>query len=314
MIYTLTASPSLDLLMTLPDGLTAGGSYRADSEEIRPGGRGINISIMLKNLGYDSTALGFVAGFSGDELMRLTAASGIRTGFIRVRKGRTRINLRLKDSNKAFTRINGLGPVVAEDDANYLLRRLSSLQPGDFLILAGIIPPSMPQDLYEQCIEQVKNKEVSVILDCPPALWQKALPHEPFLFKANLRDLKTYTKKDLEFLDEIINAAKAILNSGAQNVLISMGSMGAVFVSRHSEPLHIKAPDSDVIDKVGAGDSMISGFVADYLENLNIKSAAMTAVAAGTATAGSWGLGSSVQVQNLKEMIMDEFNNETHEF
>ncbi len=303
MIYTLTASPTLDLLMTLTSTLDAGGTYRAESEEIRPGGRGINISIMLKNLGITSTAVGFVAGFSGDELMRLTSASGIKTGFIRVRKGRTRINLKLRDSDGAVTRINGLGPVVTDNDASYLYRKMSSLEKGDFLILAGVIPPSMPQDMYLTCIEQAKNKDVSVILDCPPQIWDEALPLEPFLFKANLRDIKNYSKCNLEDPHLIIQIGNEILDKGAKNVLISLGANGAVFVSRHTEAIHIKAPDSDVIDRIGAGDSMIAGFIADYLENLDIKSAAINAVAAGTATAATLGLGSQVQVKNLKELI-----------
>ena len=314
MIYTLTASPSLDLLMTLPATLESGGTYRADSEEIRPGGRGINISIMLKNLGFDSTALGFVAGFSGDELMQLTAEAGIKTGFIRVRKGRTRINLRFKDQDGEYTRINGLGPVVSDLDANYLIRRINDLKGGDFLILSGIIPPSMPQDMYKRCIEQVKNKEVSVIMDCPPELWRDALPHNPFLFKANLRDLRSYTGCAPDNPEEIIEAARDILKAGACNILVSLGSRGAVFVSKNSEPLHIKAPSSCIIDRVGAGDSMISGFVADYITTHDIKSAAMTAVAAGTATAGTKGLGSSVQVQSLKELIINEFENQPQDF
>ena len=148
MIYTVTTSPTLDLIMDINDPLISGGAYRASHEELRPGGKGINISIMLCHLGITSTALGFVAGFSGDELMRLTAASGIQTGFIRVRRGRTRINLRIKDHLKE-TRINGLGPAVTAQDLEYLLRKLKSLTDEDILVLGGIVPPTLPQDIFK---------------------------------------------------------------------------------------------------------------------------------------------------------------------
>ncbi len=153
MIYTVTSSPSLDLIVSLSSTLESGGNFRAIEEELRPGGKGINISIMLKNLGCNSTALGFVAGFSGDELMRMTMASGINTGFIRVRRGRTRINIRIKDTKE--TKINGLGPTVTSDDINYLINKIKIIKENDILVLAGMVPPSLPQDIYRTFFENI---------------------------------------------------------------------------------------------------------------------------------------------------------------
>lgn len=303
MIYTLTASPSLDLVMKFSTTLTSGGIFRANDEELRPGGRGINISIMLKNLGIDSTALGFVAGFSGDELMRLTSERGIRTGFIRVRKGRTRINLKLHDP-QAETKINGLGPVVTRTDIDYLNRRILGFHPGDFFILAGNIPPSLPQDIYGTFCSSVQGRDIKIILDAPSPLWDSVLPYYPFLFKANLVELCEYCDKDKLTPEEIIEAGKGIIKKGAHHVLISLGQKGALYLSEEGMEKHIKAPSvGDIVDKSGAGDSMIAGFLSDYLTYRDVKSAVKTAVAAGSATAGSAGFASAVEVQTLRELM-----------
>ena len=179
MIYTVTTSPTLDLMMDLNEALISGGSYRATHEELRPGGKGINISIMLRHLEITSTALGFVAGFSGDELMRLTAASGIQTGFIRVRRGRTRINLRIKDHQKE-TRINGLGPAVTAQDLEYLLRKLKSLTDDDILVLGGIVPPTLPQDIFKTFFKALEGKKTKVIIDTSPEFLEAILEFKPF--------------------------------------------------------------------------------------------------------------------------------------
>ena len=303
MIYTLTASPSLDLVMKLPQVVSSGGTYRAESEEWRPGGRGINISIMLRNLGIDSTALGFVAGFSGDELTRLASECGIRTGLIRVRRGRTRINFKIRDP-KAETKVNGLGPVVTKADIDYLSRRIASFHDGDFLILAGAIPPSLPQDIYGTFCHIVRGRDIKIILDAPCELWDSVLPHCPFLFKAKLSELAEYSGCDVSDPESVIKAAKDIHFKGALNVMISMGPKGALFLGADDSEAHIRAPEVQaVVDRSGAGDSMIAGFISDYLTYGNARSAVMMAVAAGSATAGSQGFASATEVKELRELM-----------
>lgn len=303
MIYTLTASPSLDLVMTLPKKLESGEAQRVTHEEWRPGGRGINISIMLRNLGIDSTALGFVAGFSGDELMRLASESGVRTGFIRVMRGRTRINLKLRDPD-GDTRINGLGPVVAKNDIDYLCHRISGFHDGDFLILAGNVPPSLPHDIYGKFCSVVRGRDIKVILDAPCDLWDGVLPHNPFLFKAKLGELSEYSGCDPQDPEAIIMAGKELRRKGALNVLISLGPKGALYLGSDDSEIHIKAPAvAEIVDKSGAGDSMIAGFMSDYLTYGNTKSAVMMAVAAGSATAGSAGFASATEVRELRELM-----------
>lgn len=302
MIFTVTPSPSLDLLMVLQQAPIPGHTLRALKEELRPGGKGINISIMLKHLGKTSTALGFVAGFSGDELMRLTMAEGIQTGFIRVRRGRTRINLRLKAQQASAadeTRINGLGPTVTPDDIRYLVRKVSALSHGDCLVLAGAVPPSLPQDIYATFFKALQHKGVDVIVDAPPELLHAVLRYHPFLIKPNLQELKSYLGQELSTTEDIIEAAHALQKEGALNVLVSMGAAGAVFAASDGSTMQIPAPQGEVVNKIGAGDSMIAGFIAHYAATQNVREAALMAVAAGTATAMAHGLAAEKEVNAL---------------
>ena len=304
MIYTVTTSPSLDLILDLKDTLVSGGTYRASHEEIRPGGKGINISIMLRHLGIPSTALGFVAGFSGDERMRLTAAGGIHPGFIRVRRGRTRVNLRLKDQS-AETRVNGLGPAVTSADLDYLLRKLNTLSAGDFLVLAGIVPPTLPQDIFVSFIHALEGKGVEVIVDSAPQYLFSVLELHPFLVKPGATELAAYLNLDLHDDNAVADALTLFHDKGARNVLLSLGSRGTWFMtedgSRHFLKVEDQAPN---LDRTGAGDSMIAGFLYDYLDTHNLKSAAAMAVAAGAATATSIGIARAEDVLAQRQKVI----------
>lgn len=307
MIYTVTASPSLDLIMQLPEPLDSGVNTRAVSEELRPGGKGVNISIMLHNLGVTSTAFGFVAGFSGDELMRMTAALGVKTGFIRVRRGRTRINVRLKDESGLTTSINGLGPQVSADDIQYLVRKISALNGEDYLVLAGMVPPSLPQDIYSTFFESLKVDNVpKVIVDSPLELCLPVLKYKPFLIKPGINELKNKLHFEINNANDVLTACQYLQDQGAVNILVSLGRQGAIFVAEHGQSYRIQAPSGTVNDKTGAGDSMIAGFLADYIKNHNIESAAYMAVAAGSATAMTSGIGNSEMVSNLRSMMHDQ--------
>lgn len=306
MIYTVTTSPSLDLVMKLQSPLQVGSNARAVSEELRPGGKGVNISIMLHNLGITSTAFGFVAGFSGDELMRMTAALGVKTGFIRVRRGRTRINVKLKDEQNSTTSINGLGPQVAADDIQYLVRKISALTSEDYLVLAGMVPPSLPQDIYTTFFENLKpGNAPKVIVDAPVELCFPVLKFHPFLIKPSISELSEQLKMEIKNANDVIAACHYLQSQGAVNILVSLGCKGAIFVGEN-QSYRIVAPSGTVNDKTGAGDSMIAGFLADYITNHDIESAAYMAVAAGSATAMTPGISNSETVMNLRRLMQDQ--------
>lgn len=305
MIYTVTTSPSLDLVMKLQNPLAIGQTNRAVSEELRPGGKGINISIMLHNLGVTSTAFGFVAGFSGDELMRLTAATGVKTGFLRVRRGRTRINVRIKETPEQ-TSINGLGPEVSADDIQYMVRKLSGLTSDDYLVLAGMVPPSLPHDIYSIFFEALKeNSQPKVIVDAPADQFKYILKYRPFLIKPNINELKEYVNMQFHNGQDVLNACYKLQEEGARNILVSIGKYGAVFLDEDGNATRIAAPGGEMIDRTGAGDSMISGFLADYIVNHNLKSAAMMAVATGSATATTDGIAIRDTVDLLRQQMTD---------
>lgn len=303
MIYTVTTSPSLDLLMQLQTPLCVGQNNRAIKEELRPGGKGINISIMLYNLGVTSTAFGFVAGFSGDELMRLTAATGVKTGFIRVRRGRTRINVRIKEQ-PAQTSINGLGPEVSADDIQYLVRKISGLTSDDYLVLAGMVPPSLPQDIYATFFESLKDgSQPKVIVDAPADQLKYVLKYQPFLIKPNLKELGDYLNMQITDARSALEACQRLQSEGARNILVSLGRHGAIFMDENHNALRIAAPGGELIDRTGAGDSMIAGFLSDYIEHHNLESAAYMAVATGSATATTDGIATRERVLELRSQM-----------
>lgn len=310
MIYTVTTSPSLDLVMQLPSPLAQGQVNRVAHEELRPGGKGINISIMLHNLGVTSTAFGFVAGFSGDELMRLTAALGVKTGFLRVRRGRTRINVRLKsESHSGQTSINGLGPEVSSDDIAYLVRKIAKLTAEDYLVLAGMVPPSLPQDIYStffECLSsQPQLNRPKVIVDAPAEQFKYVLKYGPFLLKPNLKELETYFARDLPDAQTVLAACTQLQHEGARNILVSLGKHGAIFLDEYQNSYRIAAPGGSMSDKTGAGDSMIAGFLADYQVSHSLESAAYMAVAAGSATATTAGIADKARVMELRAQMKD---------
>ena len=349
MIYTVTTSPSLDLMMQLPGSLLPGSAHRVVKEELRPGGKGINISIMLHNLGIPSTAFGFVAGFSGDELMRLTAALGVNTGFLRVRRGRTRINVRIQSQERVLpespssaipsvagantvagkeaavaiagavaaaaelsneqTSINGLGPEISANDIQYMVRKLSALKGDDFLVLAGMVPPSLPQDIYATFFESLNpNSAPHVIVDAPADQLHAILKYHPFLIKPNLKELSDYLKWELNDAPKVLQACEHLKKEGARNILVSLGKHGAIFADEHGNAYRIAAPGGSMVDKTGAGDSMIAGFLADYTVNHSLESAAYMAVATGSATAITDGIATKEIVMQLREQMSNKMD------
>ncbi|MBE5882809.1 MAG: 1-phosphofructokinase [Lachnospiraceae bacterium] len=284
MIYTVTFNPSLDYIVTV-DNFRLGITNRTASELLLPGGKGINVSIVLGNLGMENTALGFVAGFTGDELVRAVEALGVKADFIPIEQGLTRINLKLK--NIEGTEINGCGPLIDNVKLQELMNRLDILGEGDVLFLAGSIPSSMPSDIYQTIMDTLKNRGVMIVVDATKELLMNVLEYRPFLIKPNNHELGEIFGVELNTRQEVIPYGKRLRELGARNVLISMAGEGAVLIAEDNTVLEAPAPSGKLVNGVGAGDSMVAGFMAGWLETKDYRHAFRRGVAAGSASAFS---------------------------
>lgn len=296
MIYTVTFNPSLDYTVTV-EGFQTGKTNRTGSETILPGGKGINVSIVLKNLGVESTALGFDAGFTGKELLRLLEKRGVGNGFIHLDDGFTRINLKLR--NMEGTEINGQGPKIPEDKVRLLMERLRELQRGDVLFLSGSIPASMPDDVYQRIMENLQGKGVQIVVDATKELLWKTLSYRPFLIKPNAHELGELFGVTFASRPDVIPYAKKLQEQGAQNVLVSMAGEGAVLLAADGSVCEAPAPEGILVNGVGAGDSMIAGFMAGWLEKQDYRHAFAMGVAAGSASAFSKDLATAEEIRRL---------------
>ena len=277
MIYTVTFNPSLDYIVSVND-FQLGLTNRTDSELILPGGKGINVSTILMNLGIDSTAFGFAAGFTGEEIIREVEAMGIRSDFIKIDSGISRINLKLK--NIDGTEINGSGPEISEEKIEELLRKLDILGEGDILVLAGSIPASMPADMYSTIMERLQHKNVTFIVDATKDLLINVLKYKPFLIKPNNHELGELFDVKLTTREEVIPYGKKLQKQGARNVLISMAGEGAVLVAEDGSVYEAPAPKGTLVNAVGADDSMVAGFTAVWIEKKNYRQAFYMGVSA----------------------------------
>lgn len=294
MIYTVTFNPSIDYAI-ITDGFTLGGINRTMSETILAGGKGINVSTVLHNLGCESVALGFTAGFTGGEIERLLDRDGVKSDFISLKNGMSRINVKLKD--KEETEINGSGPEIDSQSLNALMTRLSLLREGDYLVLAGSIPSTLPDTVYLDIMQMLSGKGVNIIVDASKNLLLNVLPQKPFLIKPNNIELsEMFGVPTLYDKDEIISYAKKLQDMGARNVLVSMAGDGAVFVSENGLELKSEAPAGVVINSVGAGDSMVAGFIAGYIENGDFEKAFRLGIASGSASTFSRFLATSDEI------------------
>ncbi|MDE6733287.1 MAG: 1-phosphofructokinase [Oscillospiraceae bacterium] len=259
MIYTVTLNPSLDYTMRL-SSLTAGEVNRSASEEVTAGGKGINVSATLAGLGVRSRALGFVAGFTGQELARLVGETGVEADFIELSEGATRINVKLKAAEE--TDINGSGAEINEEALARLFERLDALKSGDTLVLAGSVPRGVPRDIYERILARLDGKGVRAVVDAERELLLNTLKHKPFLIKPNLRELGELFGEKPATLDEIAALARRLREMGAQNVLVSMAGDGALLLDERGELHFQKALKITLVNSVGAGDAMVAGFLA----------------------------------------------------
>lgn len=282
MICTVTFNPSLDYVVGL-DKFIPGTMNRAVRENIYPGGKGINVSVVLSALGYESRIFGFTAGFTGRSLKDMLGHYGCSLEFIELKEGQTRINVKLNAGEE--TEINGQGPLITEQAIEELYKKLDTLQEGDWLILAGSIPKSVPRDIYARIIERLEKKGVNYIVDAEKELLMDVLKYQPFLIKPNHCELEEMFGKKLKTQQEIIDHARLLKEMGAVNVLVSMGKEGAVLVSETGQIYKGKAVEGKVVNSAGAGDSMVAGFLAGYLQTGDYGKALDLGIASGSATA-----------------------------
>ena len=300
MINTITLNPSLDYIVKVDD-FKVGHVNRTSKEDIYPGGKGINVSIVLKNLGVKNRALGFTAGFTGEEIEKLVANHGVDNEFIRLEKGMSRINVKLK--SKEESEINGMGPDISKNDIEKLYEKLEALKAGDFVVLAGSIPNTLPDDIYETIMKDFKDKEINFVVDATKDLLLNVLKYKPFLIKPNHHELGEMFNVKLNSKDEIITYAKKLQEIGARNVIISMAGDGAILIEENGEITISDTPKGTLVNSVGAGDSMVGGFLAGIAENKHLKEAFKIGVATGSASAFSEGLATRDKVEELLKQL-----------
>ena len=300
MIYTVTFNPAIDYVVWL-DRLEPGAINRARQELIQFGGKGINVSVVLGNLGVENRALGFLAGFTGQAVEQGLAEAGVHTDFIRLSQGVTRINVKVK--GKEETELNGRGPNIGPEALEQLFGKLDRLASPDILVLAGSIPASLPSDIYEQIMARLDGTGVRVVVDAEGELLSNVLRYRPFLIKPNNLELGGIFGRKLQTVGEIRECAVALQERGARNVLVSMAGDGAILLDEQGGFHQIAAPRGTVRNSVGAGDSMVAGFLAGYLQSGNYDQALRMGTATGSATAFSDGLATRETVEELLRQL-----------
>lgn len=301
MIYTVTFNPSLDYIVSVDD-FKLGLTNRTSSELILPGGKGTNVSTVLKNLGLESTALGFVAGFTGNEIVKRLNDIGIKSDFISIENGISRINLKLKSIDG--TEINGAGPDISEEKVNELMDKLNQLKEGDVLVIAGSIPSSMSDNIYRDIMADLKDRGVMIVVDATKDLLLNVLEYHPFLIKPNNHELGEIFDVKLTTREEVIPYGRKLQEKGARNVLVSMAGEGAVLIAEDGQVFDAPAPKGKLINGVGAGDSMVAGFVAGWIEKQDYEYAFHMGVASGSASAFSENLATKEEIINVYNQVM----------
>lgn len=300
MIYTVTFNPSLDYIVSV-ENFQLGLTNRTSSELMLPGGKGVNVSTVLMNLGIENTALGFAAGFVGDEIVRQMEEMGVQNGFIRIEEGVSRINLKLKSIDG--TEINGQGPVISPEHVEELMKQLDRLGEGDVLFLSGSIPASMPDDAYQKIMERLDGRGVQIVVDATKDLLLNVLEYHPFLIKPNNHELGELFGVELKTREEVIPYAKKLQEKGAVNVLVSMAGEGAVLIDANEDVHMAPAPKGTLVNGVGAGDSMVAGFMAGWLEKQDYEHAFCMGVSAGSASAFSEHLATKAEIEAVYQQV-----------
>lgn len=295
-IYTVTFNPSLDYIVSVKD-FRPGMTNRTSSELMLAGGKGINVSIVLGNLGIKSTALGFIAGFTGDEIVRRLHNGGINSEFIKINDGISRINIKLKSIDG--TEINGQGPHIDSSHIEQLMNRLRRLESGDVLVLAGSIPAGISDNIYKDIMDMLKDKGVQIVVDATSRLLTNVLEYNPFFIKPNQHELGDIFNVTLNTQEEVIPYALELKKMGAVNVCVSMGGKGAILVADDGNVYKAKTPDGILKNSVGAGDSLVAGFLSGWIEKKDYEYAFRKGVATGSASAFSERLATNGEVNDL---------------
>ena len=292
MIYTLTLNPAVDYYITT-DKFAIGSVNRTTSEQISFGGKGINVSLVLKQFNIDSVALGFTGGFTGEALEKQLTQQGVGCDFVKV-EGNTRINIKLNDTD-----INAAGPDISQDELERLYKKLENLCDDDFLILSGSVPKSLPQNIYSTIIERLKNNRINFVVDTEKDLLLETLKYKPFLIKPNHHELGEIFGAEIKCFNDALLYAQRLWQKGAQNVMVTLGEQGAVLIDKNGTTYTQIAPSGEPISAVGAGDSAVAAFLARHLNGGDSADCLKWAVAAGSATAFSKQLALSDKIKNI---------------
>lgn len=296
MIYTVTFNPALDYILTLDD-LCSKDINRAKSEQLCYGGKGINVSVILSRLGIDNTALGFLAGFSGSQLEKMLTDENVKSDFIYLKNGFTRINVKIRADREMD--INAQGPDISSDDVECLFEKLNTLSEGDCLVLAGSIPNSLTDDIYERIMGKLKNKGIRFVVDATGELLLNVLKYEPFIIKPNHHELGELFGVELTETDDIIRYAQILQDKGAKNVLVSRGKDGALLMDENGTVHKIGNVPGKIVSSVGCGDSMVAGFIAGYEQKRDYAYALRLGAACGNATAFSATLADENEIRKM---------------
>ena len=300
MIYTVTFNPALDYVVKV-DNLSLGEVNRTSDEAVYYGGKGINVSVVLKELQFDSVALGFIAGFTGEAIEKGVKAMGIQTDFIHLQEGMSRINVKIKSQEES--EINGQGPVITDEALEELFAKLDRLQENDSLVLAGSIPKTLPADIYEKIMERLQGRQIKIVVDATKDLLLNVLKYQPFLIKPNNHELGEMFGTVLKSDEEIVFYAKKLQEMGARNVLISMAGDGSILIDEEKNIYRMGTPKGTVKNSVGAGDSMVAGFLAGYEKTGSYEEALKLGAATGSATAFSEGLAAYDDIMELWKQL-----------
>lgn len=303
MIYTVTFNPSLDYIVAVED-FKLGATNRTSYEQMLAGGKGINVSYVLKNLGIHSTALGFLAGFVGEEIKRRIEKEGIHADFLMLERGVSRINVKIR--NIDGTEINSMGPDIPAGQVQALMQKIDLLKKGDTLVLAGSIPKTLPNTIYMDIMSSLENRGVDIVVDATGELLMKVLPYHPFLIKPNNHELGEIFGKELKTREDVIPYAEQLQAKGARNVLVSMAGQGAVLLDENKTVHMSEAPRGKVVNAVGAGDSMVAGFLAGLMQSRDYEYAFHMGLSAGSASAFSENLATKEEVEALFRTIHDK--------
>lgn len=300
MIYTVTFSPSIDYILKLDD-LTLGEINRSKGEKIVAGGKGVNVSVMLKNLGEDSVATGFIGGFTGDYIKKFLDDRMIENEFVIV-PGNSRINVKITGNNTE-TAINAQGPDITNEKITELLSLINRLIENDYLIISGNVPPNLPPYIYELILSYIRTPNVKIIIDCEKLLLKNLLKYHPFLIKPNKKELEDYFNQKIDSVKDMVEKCKILKQQGAKNVIVSLGDMGAFMLTEDNRELFVEAPKIKMCSSVGSGDALIAGFVSEYNKTGDYEQALRYGVACGTASAEQDYLADKKDVDRILEKI-----------